>query len=190
MRIVHRDLPVDLRDAAGELRRHYGRATASAQAGLDALRATMEAQRAEAEARVAAVRPELKRTETALDQRMAALHAAQVGVRELAKAHAEGHAARQALDVEIARFRYEALARERKLNTVRPGFLQELKNLREIAERAEERLRTTESARYSKSTESVAPSRSCRRNSRSGEARRPARSRPSPCGRNAAGAAR
>jgi len=55
VRIEHPDLPGDLRDAAGELvATLWTRATASAQAELDALRGEVEGQRAEAEQRVEA----------------------------------------------------------------------------------------------------------------------------------------
>ncbi|OUL89755.1 DNA-binding protein, partial [Paraburkholderia hospita] len=145
VRIEHPDLPADLGAAAGELvATLWTRATASAQAELDALRAEVEGQRVEAELRVAAARGELGRTETALEQRTAALLAAQVEVRELEKAHAEGHAARQAMEVEIARLRSEVAARDRELTQVREGFSRDLEKLRESAERAEERLRASE----------------------------------------------
>ncbi|MEI6002523.1 DNA-binding protein [Paraburkholderia bengalensis] len=145
VRIEHPDLPADLGAAAGELvATLWTRATASAQAELEALRAEVEARRAEAEQRVAAARGELERTETALEQRTAALLAAQVEVRELGKAQAEGHAARQALDTEIARLKAEAAARDRELEKVRQGFSRDLDKLREAAERAEERLRASE----------------------------------------------
>nr|WP_180727725.1 DNA-binding protein [Paraburkholderia sp. PGU16] len=145
VRIEHPDLPADLGAAAGELvATLWTRATASAQAELEALRAEVEAQRMEAEQRVAAARGELGRTETALEQRTAALLAAQIEVRELEKAQAEGQAARQALDAEIPRLRNEAAARDRELAQVREGFSRDLEKLRETAERAEERLRATE----------------------------------------------
>lgn len=145
VRIEHPDLPVDLGAAAGELvATLWTRATASAQAELDALRAEVEAQRTEVEQRVAAARAELERTETALEQRTAALLAAQVEIRELEKAQAEGHATRQAMEVEIARLRSEAAARDRALAQMREGFSRDLDKLRETAERAEERLRATE----------------------------------------------
>ncbi|OUL86562.1 DNA-binding protein [Paraburkholderia hospita] len=145
VRIEHPDLPADLGAAAGELvAALWTRATASAQAELDALRAEVEAQRTEAEQRVAAARGELDRTETALEQRTAALLAVQVEVRELEKAQAEGHAARQALEAELVRLKSEAAARDRELEKVREGFSRDLDKLRETAERAEERLRATE----------------------------------------------
>jgi hypothetical protein len=145
VRIEHPDLPDDLGAAAGEMvAALWTRATASAQAELDALRVDVEAQRTEAGQRVAAARGELERTETALEQRTAALLAAQVEVRELEKAQAEGHAARQALGTEIARLNDEALVRERELEKVREGFSRDLGNLRESAERAEQRLRASE----------------------------------------------
>ncbi|MEM5372722.1 DNA-binding protein [Paraburkholderia azotifigens] len=145
VRIEHPDLPADLGAAAGELvATLWTRATASAQAELDGLRAEVETQRAEAEQRVAAARDELGRAETALESRTAALLAAQVEVRELEKAQAEGHAARQALDAEIGRLKVEAAARDRELAKVREGFSRDLEKLRETAERADERLRATE----------------------------------------------
>ncbi|MFM0758437.1 MULTISPECIES: DNA-binding protein [Paraburkholderia] len=145
VRIEHPDLPADLGAAAGELvATLWTRATASAQAELDALRAEVESQRSEAEQRVVAARDELARTETALEQRTAALLAAQVEVRELEKAQAEGHAARQALEAEVSRLKTEAAARDRELDMVREGFSRDLEKLRETAERADERLRATE----------------------------------------------
>ncbi|MFM0150382.1 ATPase, partial [Paraburkholderia sp. RL18-085-BIA-A] len=131
--------------AAGELvATLWARATASAQAELDALRAEVEGQRTEAQQAVAAVRGELERTETALEQRTAALLAAQVEVRELDKAQAEGCAARQALDGEITRLKGETAARDRELVQVREGFSRDLEKLRATAERADERLRAAE----------------------------------------------
>ncbi|OUL91749.1 DNA-binding protein, partial [Paraburkholderia hospita] len=145
VRIEHPDLPADLGAAAGELvATLWTRATASAQAELDALRAEVETQRTEAGQRVAAARDELGRTETALEQRTAALLVAQVEVRELEKAQAEGHAARQALEAEVSRLKAEAAARDRELEKVREGFSRDLDKLRETAERSEERLRATE----------------------------------------------
>ena len=145
VRIDHPDLPADLRDVAGEvIATLWTRATASAQAELDALRDEVEAQRVEAQQAVVAARDELGRVETALEQRTAALLAAQVEVRELDKAQAEGHAQRQALGTEIARLNDEALARDRELTTVRDGFSRDLGTLRESAERADERLRASE----------------------------------------------
>jgi hypothetical protein len=92
IRIDHPDLPADLGAAAGELvATLWTRATASAGTALDALRAEVEAQRAESQQLVIAAR-----VETALEQRTAALLAAQVEVRELDKAQAEGHAQRKA----------------------------------------------------------------------------------------------
>ncbi|MEM5440013.1 DNA-binding protein [Paraburkholderia phymatum] len=145
VRIEHPDLPADLGAAAGELvATLWTRATASAQAELDALRADVEGERTAAEQRVAAARDELGRTETALEQRTAALLAAQVEVRELEKAQAEGHAARQALEAEITRLKSEALARDRELEKVRDGFSRDLEKLRETAAQSGERLRATE----------------------------------------------
>jgi len=70
VRIEHPDLPADLGAAAGELvATLWTRATASADAALDALRGEVEAQRVEAQQAVAAARDELGRVETALEQR-------------------------------------------------------------------------------------------------------------------------
>jgi predicted amino acid-binding ACT domain protein len=145
VRIEHPDLPTDLSDAAGELiGTLWTRATTSAQAELTALRDEVEAQRAEAGQKVVAAREELGRTETALEQRTAALLAAQVEIRELERERAEEAATRRALEAEIKRLGEEALVRERELETVRHTFSRDLDKLRETANRAEERLRATE----------------------------------------------
>ncbi|MFP3271869.1 MAG: DNA-binding protein, partial [Paraburkholderia sp.] len=116
VRIEHPDLPTDLSAAAGELvATLWARATASADAALDALRDEVEAQRAEAQQSVVAARDELGRVETALEQRTAALLAAQVEIRELDRAQAEGHAQRQALEAELARIQAALAARDREL---------------------------------------------------------------------------
>ncbi len=95
VRIEHPDLPADLCAAAGELvATLWTRATASAGTALDALRTEVEAQRSELQQSVIAARDELGRVETALEQRTAALLVAQVEVRELDRAQAEGHAQR------------------------------------------------------------------------------------------------
>jgi hypothetical protein len=140
IRIDHPDLPADLGAAAGELvATLWTRATASAGTALDALRAEVEAQRAESQQLVIAAR-----VETALEQRTAALLAAQVEVRELDKAQAEGHAQRKALEGELARISAALAARDRELQAVREGFSRDLAKQRESAERAEERLRASE----------------------------------------------
>jgi hypothetical protein len=145
VRIDHPDLPADLGAAAGELvATLWTRATASAGTALDALRDEVEAQRAEAQQAVAAARAELARVETALEQRTAALLAAQVEVRELDKAQAEGHAQRQALEAELERRNTALAARDREMVEVREGFSRDLAKLREAAEREEERLRGSE----------------------------------------------
>jgi len=145
VRIDHPDLPADLGAAAGELvAALWTRATASAEAALDALRGEVEAQRAEAQQSVVAARDELGRTESALEQRTVALLAAQVEVRELDRARAEGHAQRQALEAELARIMSALAARDRDLVEVREGFWRDLEKQREAAERAEERLRASE----------------------------------------------
>ncbi|XUW93497.1 DNA-binding protein (plasmid) [Burkholderia sp. M6-3] len=145
VRIEHPDLPADLGAAAGELvATLWTRATAAADTALDALRGEVEAQRTESQQLVIAVRDELGRVETALEQRTAALLAAQVEVRELDRAHAEGHAQRQALEAELARMRAALAARERELVEAREGFSRDLEKQREAAERAEDRLRASE----------------------------------------------
>ncbi|REG48709.1 plasmid replication DNA-binding protein KfrA [Paraburkholderia sp. BL6669N2] len=145
VRIDHPDLPADLGAAAGELvATLWTRATASAQAELDALRAEVEGQRTEAEQRITAAHVELERTGTALEQRTAALLAAQVEVRELDKAQAESHAQRQALEAELGRISAALAARDHELVEVREGFSRDLEKLREAADRAEERLRASE----------------------------------------------
>ncbi|MGF6871144.1 hypothetical protein [Paraburkholderia sp. MM5477-R1] len=83
-------------------------------------------------------------SETALEQRTAALLAAQVEVRELEKAQAQGHAARQALEGDSVRLKHEAVARDRELDKVREGFSRDLEKLRADAGRAGERLRAAE----------------------------------------------
>ncbi|MFL9913102.1 DNA-binding protein [Paraburkholderia sp. RL17-337-BIB-A] len=145
VRIEHPDLPADLGAAAGELvSTLWTRATASAGAALDALRDEVEAQRAEAQQSVVAARDELGRVETALEQRTAALLAAQVEVRDLDRAQAEGHTQRLALEAELARVQAALAARERELVEAREGFSRDLEKQREAAERAEERLRASE----------------------------------------------
>ncbi|MBT2792784.1 DNA-binding protein [Paraburkholderia strydomiana] len=145
VRIEHPDLPADLGAAAGELvAALWARATVSAEAALDALRDEVEAQRKESQRLVAAAREELGRVETALEQRTAALLAAQVEVRELDRAQAEGHAQRQALDAELARMRDALAARDRELVEVREGFSRDLGKHRDATERAEERFRAAE----------------------------------------------
>ena len=145
VRIDHPDLPADLGAAAGELvATLWARATASAETALDALRGEVEAQRTEAQQSVIAARDELGRVETALEQRTAALLAAQVEVRELDRAQAEGHAQRKALEAELARISAALAARDRELQEVREGFSRDLEKQREAAERAEERLRASE----------------------------------------------
>ncbi|NPT62474.1 DNA-binding protein [Paraburkholderia elongata] len=145
VRIEHPDLPADLGAAAGELvATLWTRASASAGIALDALRDEVEAQRAEAQQAVAAARDELARVETALEQRTAALLAAQVEVRDLDRAQAEGHAQRQALAAELERIGAALAARDREIVEVREGFSRDLEKLRATAERADERLRAAE----------------------------------------------
>jgi uncharacterized protein YhaN len=145
VRIEHPDLPADLGATAGELvATLWSRATQSAATALDALRDEVGAQRLEAEQSVIAARDELGRVETALEQRTAALLAAQVEVRNLEKAQAEGYAQRQALENELVQVRAALAARDREIVEVREGFSRDLEKQREAAERAEERLRASE----------------------------------------------
>jgi hypothetical protein len=116
VRIEHPDLPTDLQAAAGELvATLWTRSTASAQGALDALRAEVEAERAAAQDAVTSMQGELARTETALEQRTAALLAAQVRIHELEQAQAGGEATRRALEAEIARLQAENAERDRSL---------------------------------------------------------------------------
>lgn len=145
VRIDHPDLPADLQAAAGELvATLWTRSSTAAHDALDALRDEVEVQRAGAQQAVIAARDELGRTETALEQRTAALLAAQLEVRDLDRAQAEGHGQRQALEAELARITAALAARERELVEVREGFSRDLEKQREAAERAEERLRASE----------------------------------------------
>lgn len=145
VRIEHPDLPADLGATAGELvATLWSRATQSAATALDALRVEVGAQRLEAEQSVTAARDELGRVETALEQRTAALLAAQVEVRNLEKAQAEGYAQRQALESELVQVRAALAARDREIVEAREGFSRDLEKQREAAERAEERLRASE----------------------------------------------
>jgi chromosome segregation ATPase len=145
VRIEHPDLPADLRAAAGELvATLWTRSTASAQGALDALRVEVEADRAAAQNAVTSMQGELARTETALEQRTAALLAAQVRIQELEQAQAAGEATRRALEAEIARQQDEIGARDRALAQARADFSGELDKLRSSAELAEDRLRAAE----------------------------------------------
>jgi chromosome segregation ATPase len=145
VRIEHPDLPKDLSEAAGELiGTLWARAAASAHAELTSLRDDVEARRAEGEQKVVAAREELGRTETALEQRTAALLAAQVEIRELERQQAQEAAVRQAFEAQIKRLGEGVVARERDLDKVRDTFSRDLEKLRETAGRAEERLRASE----------------------------------------------
>jgi chromosome segregation ATPase len=145
VRIEHPDLPAELQAAAGELVASlWTKATASAQAALEALRTDAEAEKASARNEVASLQAELGRTETALEQRTGALLAAQVRIQELEQAQAAGEATRQALETEIARQQDEIGARDRALVQARADFSGEFGKLRSSAELAEERLRAAE----------------------------------------------
>ncbi|MFM0395015.1 DNA-binding protein [Paraburkholderia phytofirmans] len=145
VRIEHPDLPADLQAAAGELvATLWTRSSTAAHDALDALRDEVEVQRGKAQRAVVAARDELARVEGALEQRTGALLAAQVEVRELEKAQAEGRAQRQALEAELERVRATLAARDREFVEVREGFSRDLGKQRDATERAEERFRASE----------------------------------------------
>ena len=145
VRIDHPDLPADLQAAAGELvAMLWTRSTAAAQGALDALRVEVEADRAAAQNAVTSMQGELGRTETALEQRTAALLAAQVRIQELEQAQAAGEATRRALEAEIARQQDDIGARNQALVQTRSDFSGGLGKLRSSADLAEERLRAAE----------------------------------------------
>ncbi|VWB13494.1 DNA-binding protein [Burkholderia lata] len=145
VRIEHPDLPADLQAAAGELvAALWNRSSADASAALDALRAEVEAERAAAKAEVAALQAELARTETALEQRTAALLAAQVRIQEMEQARAADDASRQALQADIERLTADNAEGDRALAQARADFTTQLDRLRDDAGRAEERLRASE----------------------------------------------
>ncbi|MFM0006888.1 DNA-binding protein [Paraburkholderia dipogonis] len=145
VRIEHPDLPADLQAVAGELvATLWTRSSTAARDALDALRDEIEVQRGEAQRAVVAARDELARVEGALEQRTGALLAAQVEVRELEKAQAEGRAQRQALEAELERVRATLAARDREFVEVREGFSRDLGKQRDATERAEERFRASE----------------------------------------------
>jgi hypothetical protein len=145
VRIGHPDLPTDLQTAAGELvATLWTRSTASAQDALDALRVEVEADRAAAQDAVTSTQANLARTEMALEQRTAALLAAQVRIQELEQAQASGEATRGALEAERARLQDEVGARGQALVQARADFSEELEKLRASAGLAEERLRAAE----------------------------------------------
>lgn len=145
VRIEHSDLPAELQAAAGELvATLWMRSTASAQGALDALRVEVEAERAAAQNAVTSMQGELARTEIALEQRTAALLAAQVHIHELEQAQAAGEATRGALKAEISRQQDEIGARDRALVQARADFSVELDKLRSSTALAEERSRAAE----------------------------------------------
>jgi chromosome segregation ATPase len=145
VRIEHADLPEELQGAAGELvAALWTRATAAAQASLDALRVEVEEARREAEASVAALQNDLARTETALEQRTSALLAAQVRIHELEQAQAAGEATRAALEGQIASLEKTGRDRDAALVQARADFAAELDKLRAGAELAETRLQAAE----------------------------------------------
>ncbi|MGF6919635.1 uncharacterized protein YbjQ (UPF0145 family) [Paraburkholderia sp. 40] len=151
VRMAHPDLPAELQAAAGELIAALRtKSTTSAHEALDALRADAEAEKANARSEVTSRHEELARTETALEQRTAALLAAQVPIQELEQERAAAEAARRALEAGIARQQGEIGARDRTLVQARADFSGELERLRGSAALADERLRAAEKWRASK----------------------------------------
>ncbi|WP_321816880.1 MULTISPECIES: DNA-binding protein [unclassified Paraburkholderia] len=145
VRIEHADLPEELQGAAGELvAALWTRATAAAQASLEALRVEVEAVRHEAETRVATLQNDLVRTETALEQRTTALLAAQVRIHELEQVQAAGEATRVALEGQVTGLQQEGRERDAALVQARADFAAELDKLRAGAELAETRLQASE----------------------------------------------
>ncbi|WP_321915121.1 DNA-binding protein [Paraburkholderia sp. J11-2] len=152
VRIEHADLPEELQGAAGELMGAlWTRATAAAQASLDALRLEVEEARRAAEGATAAVRADLGHTEVALEQRTAALLTAQVRIQELEQAQAGAVATRGALEAELAREREASRERDTAQTQARAEFAAERDKLRASAELAQagaqRALRAEESAR-------------------------------------------
>ncbi|WP_322101577.1 DNA-binding protein [Paraburkholderia sp. J41] len=145
VRIEHADLPEELQGAAGELvAALWKRAAATAQDSLGALRVEVEEARRTAEAAVAATRAELARTEQALEQRTAALLAAQVRIQELEQAQAAAEATRGALEAELARAQQAGRERDAALAQARADFAAELDKVRASVELAETRLQAAE----------------------------------------------
>lgn len=145
VRIEHADLPEELQGAAGELvAALWKRAAATAQDSLDALRAEVEEARRAAEAGVTAARTDLMQTEQALEQRTAALLAAQVRIQELEQAQAAAEATRGALEAELARAQQTGRERDAALTQTRADFAAELGKVRASAELAETRLQAAE----------------------------------------------
>ncbi|MFM0557097.1 DNA-binding protein [Paraburkholderia sediminicola] len=145
VRIEHPDLPAELQAAAGELvAALWAKSATSAQAALEALRADVEAEKSSARNEVTSMQAELARTETALEQRTAALLAAQVRIQELEQAQAAAEATRRALEAEIARQQDDIGARDQALVQAKAEFSGELDKLRSSAELAEDRLRAAE----------------------------------------------
>lgn len=145
VRIEHADLPEELQGAAGELvAALWKRATAAAQASLEALRVEVEQVRQDAEAAVAAMQGDLARTETALEQRTTALLTAQVRIHELEQAQAAAAATRSALESEVARLQQDGRERDGALAQARADFATELDKMRASTELAETRLQAAE----------------------------------------------
>ncbi|MEM5403656.1 DNA-binding protein [Paraburkholderia unamae] len=145
VRIEHADLPEELQGAAGELMGVlWTRATAAAQASLEALRLEVEEARRAAEGATAAVRADLSHTEVALEQRTAALLTAQVRIQELEQAQAAAVATRGALEAELAREREAGRERDTALTQARADFAAERDKLRASAELAETRWQAAE----------------------------------------------
>jgi chromosome segregation ATPase len=138
VRIEHPDLPAEVTQAAGELvAALWSRATAAANAALDALRAEVEAQQQDARQSVAALQADLARTETALEQRTSALLTAQVRIHDLEQSLAAAEAARTALDAELAQLRQASRDRETTRTRTQAALTSERDRLRADLELAD-----------------------------------------------------
>ncbi|WP_187619570.1 DNA-binding protein [Paraburkholderia sp. UCT2] len=145
VRIEHADLPEDLQGAAGELvATLWKRATGAAQDALEVLRVDVEEVRQTAAASVAAMRADLERAHTALEQRTAALLAARGRVQALEQAQVAAEATRGALEGEIARLQQHGRERDAALEQARTDFTAELDKQQASAKLAETRLQAAE----------------------------------------------
>lgn len=156
VRIAHPDLPEALGQLLGDLGAEcWRRANESAAEGLAALRVDVEQSRADAHAAADAAREEVARTHLALEERTAALVAAQADVNDLQAKVGEARADNRARTDELERLRTafasreaELLstigARERDLVKMREAFSRDLDKQRDAAALAGERLRASE----------------------------------------------
>ncbi|MCG1054593.1 DNA-binding protein [Mycetohabitans sp. B5] len=145
VKLDHPDLPTELRDAAGTLiATLWERATATAHAALEDMRAEVRVERDAAAAEVAAAREAAAHAERMLETHHAALLAAQARLQELEPALAAAEAARQTLHTEVERLQRDAQERDAALAQARADFARELDKLRADTARAEARLQAAE----------------------------------------------